>query len=650
MNYRPEIDGIRTLAIVPVLIYHLKISFGDGYLLPGGFLGVDVFLVLSGFLITKIILDEMQNTGTFSIRRFYERRARRILPALIMVTLASMFTGLFMLSPTELARLSISALAALGFVSNVYWFIVQGEYGAQSGLLQPLLHTWSLAIEEQFYLVFPLLLLWLKPMRRPPGTLVIVCFCLALSLGFAEITTSFDKQLSFFSPASRAWEFLVGSVMAVLLTHFPNKLQAGRLLSKVIPVVSVLVIVVCMVLIDLASWRHPGFITLPVVLATAGIIWCAREDELVTGILSTQLFVFIGRISYSLYLWHFPIFAFGRLFSIEKPGAIDMISWVILTVTFSIVGYYFVERRFRFNVAVWPSVVALCASLTAVAAFVIVATQTNLFKRAWASDQVALYGGQFYDNEVLKDKSWSILNELARETSEPGKSRANGPSGNESLNLWFKNDDLTNILVIGNSHSKDMFNALFLSPQNGKDFEVARFGIDKRFPKEQRKQLLKAPNFVAASIVMIAARYPDDADTFLPSLITQIQAQGKTVVVVGNTPEFVSPGSIPIYDWYIQRQMSRKTLEPMNFVAYESQVSAVSKRNTLLRLIADQTGSVFLSRSALVCSKVDKSCMLATPTGQKTMYDYGHWTLEGAQFFGAASEDVGWLSPILDAQ
>lgn len=343
MKYRPEIDGIRTLAIVPVLIYHLKIPFGVGYLLPGGFLGVDVFLVLSGFLITKIILDEMQNTGTFSIKRFYERRARRILPALIMVILASLLTGLFLLSPTELARLSISALAALGFVSNVYWFFVQGEYGAQSGLLQPLLHTWSLAIEEQFYLVFPLLLLWLKPMRRPVGTLVVVCMCLVLSLGVAEITTASDKQFSFFSPASRAWELLVGSVMAVLLTHFPNTLQAGPRLSRIIPVLSVCIIAACMVLIDLASWRHPGLITLPVVLATAGIIWCARDGELVTGVLSTQPFVFIGRISYSLYLWHFPIFAFGRLSSIDRPGAIDMIVWIFLTFACSIVGYRLIE-------------------------------------------------------------------------------------------------------------------------------------------------------------------------------------------------------------------------------------------------------------------------------------------------------------------
>ena len=235
VKYRPEIDGIRTLAIVPVVIYHLKIPFADGYMLPGGFLGVDVFFVISGFLITKIILDEFNQTGTFSLKRFYMRRARRILPALILVILASIVAAFFVLSPTEMNRFGTSILAALGFFSNIFWFFALGEYGAQSGLLQPLLHTWSLAIEEQFYLFFPLLLLLLKPMRRPGLSLGLVVALLIVSLCLAEATTSFNKQVSFFSPISRAWELLVGALMSFGIAYYPNVARPGPKLASLLP-------------------------------------------------------------------------------------------------------------------------------------------------------------------------------------------------------------------------------------------------------------------------------------------------------------------------------------------------------------------------------------------------------------------------------
>lgn len=152
--------------MLPVVIYHLRIPVGDGYLLPGGFLGRCLF-VLSGFLITKIILEEMARSGWLSLGNFYIRRARRILPALFAVILASVLAGVFIPTPTEMTRLAESTMAALAFVSNGYWFFELESYGAPVGLLQPLLHTWSLAIEEQFYLIFPLLLMVLKPHRRP---------------------------------------------------------------------------------------------------------------------------------------------------------------------------------------------------------------------------------------------------------------------------------------------------------------------------------------------------------------------------------------------------------------------------------------------------------------------------------------------------
>lgn len=646
MHYRPEIDGIRTLAIIPVIIYHLKVPFGDQYLLQGGFLGVDVFLVLSGFLITSIMIDEITKTGTLNIKTFYVRRARRILPALFLVIFASLFTGLFVLTPTEMNRLAMSALAALGFVSNAYWYVVLGEYGATSGLLQPLLHTWSLAIEEQFYILFPLLLFLLKPARRPMGTLVVISACLMLSLATAEITTSVSKQLSFFSPLSRAWELGAGSVLALLTSQFSNASRPAPWLSRSLPAASLFVILASIFLIDLNDWNHPGLITVPVVLATAFLIWTAHENEPVTALLSTRAFVFIGRISYSLYLWHFPIFAFGRLTNIDHPGALDMVSWLTLTFICAVAGYYLIERPFRFRVRPRFFAGSLVASVVAVVGTAALLNYTDVLKSSQSNDLEALYGGDYYDNELLRDMSWSILDQLAGENEDIGPWNAHRPSNNERTALWFEDDTLPNILVIGNSHSKDVFNMLHLSPDRGQRYEVARFGIATRFPHDQRTELFTSPNFQAADIVMIAPRYTDDAATFLPELISEIQATGKTVVFVGNTPEFVSPGTVPIYDWYIQRRGERGNLQQMNHVAYGSQASAIAERNVMLREIARQTRVIYLSRQSLICSEQARTCILSTPGGQKTMYDYGHWTLEGAEYFGKLAAALDWLGPV----
>ncbi|WP_171043073.1 acyltransferase family protein [Maritimibacter alexandrii] len=200
LKYRPEIDGLRAVAVLSVMIYHLKISLGAAALIPGGFLGVDLFFVLSGYLITLILLREKEETGRISFGQFYLRRVRRILPALFLVILVSLPAAWILFLPSELARFAESIPATLFFYSNVFWFYVQGEYGAQSSLYQPLLHTWSLAIEEQFYLLFPLFVLIVPKRWFAPAAGV----ALVLTLGLAEATTQASPRISFFSPVSRA--------------------------------------------------------------------------------------------------------------------------------------------------------------------------------------------------------------------------------------------------------------------------------------------------------------------------------------------------------------------------------------------------------------------------------------------------------------
>ena len=198
LKYRPEIDGLRTIAVLSVMVYHLKIPTSTSTLLSGGFLGVDLFFVISGFLITSIIQTEINRTGTFSFLKFYNRRARRILPPLIFVMLASIPFGWFILDPEPLVHYGFSLVSALAFISNFFWYFALGTYGGPTGLVEPFLHTWSLSIEEQFYLLFPVILLLSYYIRKKVSLIAILLLMIAISFLIAVATTHIDKDFSFY--------------------------------------------------------------------------------------------------------------------------------------------------------------------------------------------------------------------------------------------------------------------------------------------------------------------------------------------------------------------------------------------------------------------------------------------------------------------
>lgn len=647
MHYRAELDGLRAVAIVPVVIYHLKIPIWNGTLLPGGFLGVDIFFVLSGFLITRLLVEELEAQGRVNLAKFYARRVRRIFPVLLLVILASIVSGVFLLHPTEMSRLLTSSLASLGFVSNAYWFLELKQYGAQSGLLQPLLHTWSLAIEEQFYLFLPILLLLLSPAKHPLWAVFGLVLLSIVSLLIAELTARiFTQNLSFFSPLSRAWELLTGSCLAIALHSFPNTMKYVGWPKKLIPKLAIGVIFLSISLVHLENWVHPGIVTIPVVIATAALICFACPSEPVTRFLSSPTLVMIGKLSFSIYLWHFPVFAFGRLSLSQPPTAGDMSLWLFITIILSALSYHFVERPFRFVISTRPFVICLSLAISVVGAFYVVGQKTDLLSSSIKRDLTALYGGPFFDNEALRDQSWSILNSLASDEII-GPENAHGPSDHEQNTLWFNAHESLKLLVIGNSHSKDMFNALHFALQDQPNHEVARFGIRSDFPQDQTKMLLQAKNYEAADIILVAPRYSNAGMARLPDIISQFLKDGKTVALIGNTTEFISPSDLPIYDYFVRLQNSLDNISLANHIAFGSQSIDVKKRNERLRVLASNLNIPYLSRRELICSRTERSCVLATPNGDKSMYDYGHWTIKGAEYFGSRIKELGWLEELL---
>ncbi|MEM9761962.1 MAG: acyltransferase family protein [Pseudomonadota bacterium] len=646
-GYRPEIDGLRTFAILPVILYHLKITFGSTQFFAGGFLGVDVFFVISGFLITKLLLDELTTSNEINIWRFYVRRARRILPALILVIIASSVAGYLILLPSELERYTMSALAALGFFSNIFWYFELGDYGAQPGLLQPLLHSWSLAIEEQFYLVFPLLLWLLRPPANWQRSFWILIGLLLLSLSLSELSTALNREMSFFSPISRAWELLAGSVLALWLQKQPSLPYSNGIIGLWIPKLALTLMVLSMVAIDLPAVAHPGLVTVPTVLATAALIAYARPTEAVTCLLSSRPMVLIGKWSYSLYLWHFPIFAYGRLYTFGTPDTFDKVLWIVLTFVCAIAGFYVVEQPFRHRIGSRLFAVTLSASCVAVLIFAVLGSQ-DMLKSQRNADLAALYGVNEFDNRALQDATWRWLDRIAGGTGRITNDYAHTPSPHETTALWFDDPEKTAVMIVGNSHSKDMFNALYANESAFPGLAFARFGMDARFPDQDKARLFASPNFERSDVVMISARYGRGPYDRLRGFVEEIRAHGKDVVIVGSTAEFLSAGNLPIFDLFLRRNAGSAPIEEVNGIAYRSQAPHIAEINRDLRKLAEELDIPFLSRVELICPPGNGRCTLVTPDGRKTMYDAQHWTLEGAAYFGRLAAETGWLDPITE--
>lgn len=336
MQYRREIDGLRALAVVPVVLYHAGLQF-----FSGGFVGVDVFFVISGYLITGILLSDLR-AGKFSIVDFYERRARRILPALFLVVACCIPFALAWLLPRDLKEFTQSTAATALFSSNIFFFRKIGYFDPSSDM-RPLLHTWSLAVEEQFYVFFPLLLaaLW----RFWPGRARVVLAVLAVaSLAAAEWLTRHNPSAAFFLLPTRAWELLVGSLIAMSAAT-QHKAASGPLAEAGSALG--LGMLVCSVLFFETSTRVPGLPALVPVLGTALIIVFATPRVLVGRLLGARPLVGVGLISYSAYLWHQPALAFARLRLLGEPPLWLVLAIVVGSFGMAYLSWRYVERPFR---------------------------------------------------------------------------------------------------------------------------------------------------------------------------------------------------------------------------------------------------------------------------------------------------------------
>ena len=343
-KYRADIDGLRALAVASVIAFH---AFPTVF--PGGLIGVDVFFVISGFLITGIILDGLQKDA-FSFAEFYRRRIRRIFPSLIVVLAASMIAGWFLLLPDEFTRLGKHVVASAAFIQN---FILWGESGYfdKAAATKPLLHLWSLGVEEQFYIVWPLLLLAAGRLRLSKSWLV--GSILAISFIVSLIYARQDSTLAFYSPVTRFWELMTGGMLAVVAgQNRYGKASSGarNLGGNIKSIVGLVAIALPICVLDDKSLFPGWWALLPtvgcyLVLSAGPEAWCNRI------VLSWRPLVWLGLISYPLYLWHWPLLSFMTIAESRIPSVEARIGAVLISVALAWATYRFVNRRFDLALA-----------------------------------------------------------------------------------------------------------------------------------------------------------------------------------------------------------------------------------------------------------------------------------------------------------
>jgi len=604
--YRREIDGLRALAVVPVILFHAGFEP-----MSGGYVGVDVFFVISGYLITSILIRELLE-GDFSILRFYERRARRILPALFVVLAVTVGLGVAIMLPYELNDLGRGLTAVVFFLSNVLFWKQSGYFAAASEL-NPLIHTWSLAVEEQFYVLFPpvLWLLWRLGQR---WVWIGIGLAFIVSLALAEVMSVRASSANFFLLPTRAWELMAGALIALWLQNTPA--PSGRA-GEALALGGVVAIMLAIGLFDAGS-PFPSLRALLPVLGTVAIILGASPNTVTGRVLGWRGFVGVGLISYSAYLWHQPLFAFARLTgSSEHLPPLLAVGLIALTFALAWATWVYVERPFRQRDRVSRQQVFALSGLGSATilglAGLMIATQ-GLPQRFPADQRNWIAQGPLHYSAYVED-------------------------GYRQVNGAPLASDVPNLVLVGDSFSQDLYNilrehgafegyavsALYLPARcqihYGIPLDEALRHIapaDRRLCAQRHLTATNVAMLAEADVVFFAASWrPWSAQSFAQSLAAMSLPSTVQTLVLG--PKVFESRRRALLDIAPDRAAEAR-------VAVQSDVLA---SNDLLR--TSLPPETFIDILGTLCAE---GCPLFTDEGAMISYDGSHLTQDGARFLG----------------
>lgn len=642
ITYRPDIDGIRALAVLSVILYHLDIS-----LFKGGYIGVDVFFVISGYLITKIITAEVERTGSFSFASFYANRVKRLLPAFLLTVSATFVAAFVLYSPADFARFGGELFSSLLSVSNIFFWTDSGYFDASSSV-KPLLHTWSLAVEEQFYLVWPaLVVLAVSRFKRAGLTaLAIVLFMASLYLNSAFITPIVDywpsipgrlvelmrdqKSTAFYLLPFRVFEFAIGALVVVLERRsMPNILRELCVLAGFVMVAATAI------LIDDAVF-FPGYYALIPCVGTALMI--IGNSQNFSRALGWKPLVFIGLLSYSAYLVHWPLIVFYKYSSLSE---IDLgAGSLILFATFALAAimYRYIERPFRSLKVMGHAIpqrafIAVCVLISVC----LILPARDIWKSdgwSWRIDPdvreaLALVKGQV-------ESVVSYKKEVAKKVA---------PTED------FTSSGKIKVLIVGDSYSGDVTAALRES-KNSDQYEIRHFQLGhfcqplftdyrkvENWPykseanncNEITGRLSRSSLWAAADKVVIVARWYDWAGPYIESTFAEYRRKSTgSIVIFGRKEEF-----LPTIPALLNKRGTSTAFEKFLYAKAERRERPIEN---VIRETSEKIGARYVDFGQIQCSTKSHSCDAFDAQGRALYWDYAHWTVEGIRHFANAVE------------
>ena len=650
ISYRPDIDGLRAVAVLAVVIFHAYPP-----VLRGGFVGVDIFFVISGFLISNIILKNL-DSGNFSFADFYSRRIRRIFPSLFIVLLATLGFGWVVLFPDELQALGKHTAGGAGFISNLLFWQESGYFDS-SAESKPLLHLWSLGIEEQFYIFFPLFMYvgWKKKLNLLKMTLIL----LGLSFICNIVLHKADPIANFYSPVTRFWELLFGVSVAVATHQHNDKYQLihlridnwlsrllgkkstianGQLLNNILSILGLILVLIAVAFTKTSGF--PGFRALIPVVGAMFLIMAGPEAIVNKRVLSCKLLVSIGLISYPLYLWHWPMFSYAYIFG-ENTNILAVLSIIIMAVLFSYLTYRFVERPIRFGNnsnpckrAVTPLLVVLVAAVAVVGCYIYLANglpqrgSIAKFMSVLQDSRPAQMPGEHgssYDMRVPKESmiasyytdaggasTVALIGDSHAQCAYPGVSRFNAAMGVNTFLLvrqgWTplqtskkatqQNIKTTELMIEILSDRQDIDKVFILSVD-------APYWISR--PAEPNNPSANAPLY-------------EDFSNGLRHLVTSLSSAGKQVFVVLDNPEL--PKHI--------RQSLPRALKSSNTVFINTRDEYMQRHRLHVDVLQSVENATFVDSLDAFCPVDD--CRIFDDSGRPMYFDDNHLSNAGSDF------------------
>lgn len=626
IKYRSEIDGLRALAVLPVILFHAGFT---GF--SGGYVGVDVFFVISGYLITSILLKGWVSKS-FSLVKFYERRIRRILPALYFVLVVSCLFAWVWLTPREMKDFSKSVLHTISFSSN-FFFNRTTDYFDKSIDFKPLIHTWSLSVEEQYYMVFPLLLglaLWASKQRFWIYLLILF----VLSFGTSQVLVYTYPTDAFYLLPTRAWELLLGALVSAYEYKVAKPKWHGRL-KEAVSALGLLLILVSVFLFN-DKVPTPSAYTLLPTLGAALIIVFAHKRTLTGSLLGSKPFVYVGLLSYSAYLWHQPVFAFSRQLSIFEPSALLMLALTVLTFCCAFLSWRYVERPFRNNnLFAQKQVFAAAIFVTlALAIFGYFGKETDgyEFRFDGVEKSVLDYENYKLPTVPLDAKGCSLdlnfdlegnqFSEECMETLSTNSIIVLGDSHAHSLSYGIRNAESSTVAIT--SHSCPPLFSIEI-PWNEKCFAnnvSAKDAISKLKPK----YLILHANWLDYLKLI-------SEETLLTKVaeainILKAESRQSSIIVVGPVPQYRP--SLP--EMIVQKNAKFKTGERL----LNSNASHFSRVDEALAKVSAENRVAYISAINTFCDSTGCRVFIDGERPILTSYDYGHLTLDGADFLAKA--------------